>query len=86
VPRVVLDCNVFISALLSPSGSPAQVLDRWANGDFEVIVSPLLLAELERVLGRPKFAASIDRAHVEGLLTAWWRTGWWWRIRRLIPA
>jgi predicted nucleic acid-binding protein len=50
VPRVVLDCNVFVSALLSPSGSPAQVLDRWADGDFDVIVSPLLFAELERVL------------------------------------
>jgi hypothetical protein len=69
VLRIVLDCNVFVSALLSPNGSPAQVLDRWADGDFDVVVSPLLLAELERVLSRPKFAASIDRAQVEGLVT-----------------
>jgi uncharacterized protein len=69
VPRIVLDCNVFVSVLLSPNGSPAQILDRWADGDFDVIVSPLLLAELERVLSRPKFAASIDRAQVDGLVT-----------------
>lgn len=69
MPRVVLDCNVFVSALLSPNGSPAQILDRWADGDFEVVVSPLLLAELERLLGRPKFATSIERADIDGLLT-----------------
>ena len=34
-----------------------------------MIVSPLLLAELERVLSRPKFAVSIDRAQVDGLVT-----------------
>jgi putative PIN family toxin of toxin-antitoxin system len=68
VPLVVLDCNVFVSALLSPRGSPAQIINRWADGEFEVILSPLLLAELERVLGRPKFAASIDSADIDGLL------------------
>jgi len=46
VPRIVLDCNVFVSALLSPRGSPAQILDQWADGDFDVVISPLLLAEL----------------------------------------
>jgi putative PIN family toxin of toxin-antitoxin system len=69
VPRIVLDCNVFVSALLSPQGSPAQILDQWADGDFDLVVSPLLLAELENVLTRPKFHALIDRVHIDGLLT-----------------
>jgi putative PIN family toxin of toxin-antitoxin system len=69
VPRIVLDCNVFVSALLSPQGSPAQILDQWADGDFDLVVSPLLLAELQNVLSRPKFHASIDRVHVDALLT-----------------
>jgi predicted nucleic acid-binding protein len=47
VPRVVLDCNVFVSALLSLNGAPAQILDRCADGDFDVIVGPQLLAEPE---------------------------------------
>ncbi|HEY5046261.1 MAG TPA: putative toxin-antitoxin system toxin component, PIN family [Solirubrobacteraceae bacterium] len=67
--RIVLDCNVFVSALLSPRGSPAQILDQWADGDFDLVVSPLLLAELETVLSRPKFHASIDRVHIDALLT-----------------
>jgi putative PIN family toxin of toxin-antitoxin system len=69
VPRIVLDCNVFVSALLSPNCGPAQILDHWADGDFDLVVSPLLLAELERVLSRPKFHASIDRVHTDALLT-----------------
>jgi len=69
VRRIVLDCNVFVSALLSPKGSPAQILDRWADGDFDLIVSPLLLTELEKVLSRPKFHASIDSVHIDALLT-----------------
>lgn len=75
MPRVVLDCNVFVSALLSPNGSPARILDGWADGDFELTVSPLLLAELERVLSRPKFAVSIDRAQVDGLVTGLMENG-----------
>jgi len=60
---------VFVSALLSPRGSPAQILDLWADGNFDLVVSPLLLAELEKVLSRPKFDASIDKVHVDALLT-----------------
>jgi uncharacterized protein len=69
VRRVVLDCNVFVSALLAPNGTPAQILDRWADGGFDLIVSPLLLAELETVLSRPKFRGSIDAVYAEALLS-----------------
>jgi predicted nucleic acid-binding protein len=49
--RAVLDPNVFISALLAPKGSPAHVFRGWVAGGFELVVSPPLLAELERALG-----------------------------------
>jgi uncharacterized protein len=70
VRRVVLDANVYVSALLAPTGSPAQILERWADGQFDVIVSPLLLAELERVLRRPKFKKSIPVIQIDALLSA----------------
>jgi putative PIN family toxin of toxin-antitoxin system len=41
--------------LISASGAPRALLRRWLQGDFELVVSPALLAELERVLLRPKF-------------------------------
>ncbi|HEY3865457.1 MAG TPA: putative toxin-antitoxin system toxin component, PIN family [Solirubrobacteraceae bacterium] len=69
MPRIVLDCNVFVSAPLSPEGGPAQILERWADEDFDLVVSPLLLAELREVLSRPKFHAVIDGAHADALLT-----------------
>jgi uncharacterized protein len=60
LPRVVFDANVFISALLSPHGSPAQLLRLWVGGAFDLVVSPLLLAELERAFSYPKLARAID--------------------------
>ena len=52
--RAVLDVNVLISAILSPTGAPARLLLAWQTGAFELIVSPALLAELARALGYPK--------------------------------
>ncbi len=59
--RAVLDPNVLISALLSPRGSPAQALRSWLDGGFELIVSPALLAALERALAYPKLRRRIPR-------------------------
>ena len=52
--RAVLDPNVLISALLSPRGAPAQIVSRWRAGAFELVVSNLVIAELQRALGYPK--------------------------------
>jgi uncharacterized protein len=60
--RVVLDANVLISAALSPRVTPAELIRRWGAGEFELVVSELLLAELERALGYPKLRARISRA------------------------
>lgn len=57
--RAVFDPNVLISALLSPDGAPARALRAWLNGVFELVVSPLLLAELERALAYPKLRKRI---------------------------
>jgi len=66
--RAVLDANVIISALLSRNGSPAVVLRAWQDGQFELIVSPLLLAELARTLAYPKLRRRISAEEAEALL------------------
>jgi len=53
--RVVLDPGVLICALLSPRGAPARLYLLWLGGEFELVVCPHLLAELEGVLRRPRF-------------------------------
>jgi uncharacterized protein len=52
--RVVLDPNILVSALLSRTGAPAQIVARWLAGEFELVASKVLLAELERALAYPK--------------------------------
>ncbi len=52
--RAVLDANVLISAILSPRGTPARLVLAWQAGAFDLVVSPLLLAEVRRALAYPK--------------------------------
>jgi len=47
--RVLLDVNVLISALISPSGPPAQILDAWREDRFLLVMSEEILAEFQRV-------------------------------------
>jgi putative PIN family toxin of toxin-antitoxin system len=46
--RVVVDTNVFVSALISPRGTPAQLLAH--EFPFELVTSEEILTELNRVL------------------------------------
>lgn len=73
--RAVLDVNVLISALLSPSGPPAHILLAWLSGAFELVHSPLLLAELERALAYPRIRRRIPPPDAERLLALLRREG-----------
>ncbi len=56
--RVVIDPGVLVSAFISPKKtSPALLVDALLDGQFEMLVSPILVSELTDVLGREKFAA-----------------------------
>ena len=58
--RIVVDPGVLVSAALSPAGNPARIVEAVRSGRVVLIVSPHLLAELDDVLGRPKFATKLD--------------------------
>jgi putative PIN family toxin of toxin-antitoxin system len=66
--RAVLDANVIISALLSRSGSPAQLIRAWQDGHYELIVSPLLLAEIERAPAHPKLRRRVSTEDAEAVV------------------
>ncbi len=55
--RAVLDPNVLVAAAIRPDGVPAACVRAFAEGRYELVVSPLLLAELRSVLRREKFRA-----------------------------
>lgn len=54
--RAVLDANVFVSAVLNPAGTPAQLYTLWHEGRFAVLISAAILEEVARVLRYPKIA------------------------------
>jgi putative PIN family toxin of toxin-antitoxin system len=66
--RAVLDPNVIISALLAPAGTPAAILRAWSTGAFELVASPLLLAELERALAYPKLRTRIHESEAAAIV------------------
>ncbi len=53
--RIVLDTNVLVSALLSPFGAPARVLDAVLAGQVRLLYDDRILAEYQAVLGRGRF-------------------------------
>jgi putative PIN family toxin of toxin-antitoxin system len=54
-PRVVLDTNVVLSALLFRSGRVVWLADEWQRGRIVPLVSRESVTELLRVLAYPKF-------------------------------
>ncbi len=58
--RAVLDVNILVASLLSRTGAPAQIVSRWLAGEFELVVSETLLAELERALGYAKIRDRVE--------------------------
>jgi uncharacterized protein len=73
--RAVLDPNVIISATLSPGGSPGRLFRSWLEGAFELVVSPLLLAELEPALGYSKLRDRVTTEETQKLLEVLARAG-----------
>lgn len=65
-PRVVLDTNCLISALIFPHGKTAELRHLWQAGRFIPLACRETVTELMRVLSYPKFRLS--REDAEALL------------------
>jgi putative PIN family toxin of toxin-antitoxin system len=52
--RVVIDTNVWVSAVISPTGPPAKVRDAFLDGLFEALVCDKMIEEVLDVLRRPR--------------------------------
>jgi uncharacterized protein len=63
--KIILDTNVLLSALLSPVGPPAQLLEAWGRKKIVVVASEALIAELRDVTSRPFFQARLRLSTIE---------------------
>lgn len=52
--KVVLDTNVFVSAVLT-KGPSSDLFERWKAGKFTLLFSPVIFDEYFEVIARPKF-------------------------------
>jgi putative PIN family toxin of toxin-antitoxin system len=59
--KIVVDTNIWVSALVSPRGMAAELVEQWRKGNFTLIVSEQQITELSDVLSRSKFS---DKYHI----------------------
>ena len=69
--KIVLDANVFVSALLNPHGKPAQILNYVFENRIRLFASSHILRELERVLSYPELVNRhrLDREELKGFIS-----------------
>jgi putative PIN family toxin of toxin-antitoxin system len=63
--RLILDTNIMLSALLSPLGAPAKLLDAWERKRYTLVTSEPLIAEFRDVASRPFFRARLRPTKIE---------------------
>lgn len=69
--RVVIDTNIFVSALLSRNGVPAQVLKAWRENRFIMLTSPAIITEVAETLAGFIYHASyrVSQTDVDEVVT-----------------
>ena len=60
--RVVLDANVYVSALIRPQGPPGQIIMRFLENAFEIVLSPAIVEETVRAFAYPRVRKYIHAA------------------------
>jgi len=55
VERLVIDSNVWIAALISPTGTARKLVDAVLDHDIDILMSESTFSELVSRLDRPKF-------------------------------
>ena len=63
--RVIVDTNIIVSGLISPTCPPGKIVDALLQGFLVPVMSPATLAEFEAVLMRPRLRTLFERAGIE---------------------
>jgi uncharacterized protein len=62
VLRAVLDCNVYVSAIIRPERPPGRIIERFVRtAAFDLVMSPAIRDEVLGALNYPKVRKSIRR-------------------------
>ena len=70
--RIVLDTNVVVAALRSPSGASAALVEQALNRRFKLLLSVPLVLEYEAICGDPaqRIVSGLSESEVETVVSA----------------
>ena len=52
--KIVVDANLFASALIKPDSNPGNILELIKQNEVELVISPSVIKEIKRILLYPK--------------------------------
>ncbi len=67
-PRAVVDTNVLIAAAIKPTGTCRELLDAAVELQWQPVLSPQLLSELETVMRRAKFSSKLTEEAIQDFI------------------
>jgi putative PIN family toxin of toxin-antitoxin system len=74
---VLLDSNIFLSALISPKGAPRTITDEWLDGRFELLTCPEQIEEIRAASRYPKLRTIIQPNRVGKMINNLYRATVW---------
>jgi putative PIN family toxin of toxin-antitoxin system len=74
---VLLDSNIFWSALISPTGAPHLVYTAWIKARFEVLTCPEQIAEIRAASRYPKLRSILQPARIGKMINNLHRATVW---------
>ena len=74
---VLLDGNIYFSALISPLGPPARIVPAWRNGRFYLLTCRQQIDEIRAASRNPKFRDRFQPRHVGDMLNHLYRATVW---------
>lgn len=80
--KLVIDTNIFVSALISPTGASRALLRACLQGKHQPLIGTALFLEYESILSRSEVMARcpLPRTDVETLLAAFMSVSQWVQI------
>ena len=77
--KIVVDTSVFISALISSTGSSRELIRRCLKGEYQPLMGNALFAEYESVIGREEILAKcpLTNTEISALLASFLSVSQW---------
>lgn len=66
--RLIVDTNVIVAGIAYPAGPPGRIVAAWRNGTLQVVLSPWILTECERVLPRLRPFSALSPRDIRDLV------------------